>query len=80
MWDHMDGCTNQYRCEFSINLLSCVTLDFSIIINRVIAVPVNGKDVVDVLNDRNKWMIKSEKTYLLNPELFRDDPIVFKFM
>ena len=80
MWDHMDGCANQYRCESAINLLSCLALDFSIIIIRVVRIPVNRKDVVDGLNGRNKWMIKSATTNLLNPELIRDEPIVFKFM
>ena len=37
--------------------------------------PVNGKYVVDGLNDRKKRIIKLEMTKLLNPEVIRDDPI-----
>ena len=50
-------------------------MDQVISIDRLVGVPVNGKYVVDGLNDRNKQIIKLEMTKLLNPELIRDDPI-----
>ena len=34
IWDHTDGCANQYRCEKDIYLLSCIALECSIIIER----------------------------------------------
>ena len=59
MWYHMDGCANQYSCASDIYLLSCLTLEYSIIIiNIAVVSPVNGKDVEDGLNDRDKLMLK----------------------
>ena len=74
MWDHMDGCANQYRCTPYIYLLSFLALNFSIIIDIEVGEPRNGKDVVDGLNCRDKWMLKLEMSKLLNTKLIRDDP------
>ena len=69
MWDHTDGCTKQYRCESSIYLLSCIALEFSIIIYRAVVSPINGKYVVDSINVIYKWMIKLAIAKLLNTKL-----------
>ena len=58
MWDNTDGYKNQYRCASAIYLLSCIALEFSIIIDREVGAPGNGKYVVDVLNARDKQMTK----------------------
>ena len=69
MWDHTDGCAKQYCCETAIYLLSCLALEFSIILDRAAAAPEHGKYVVDGLNAREKRMPKIVTTKLLNPEL-----------
>ena len=52
IWDHTNGCANRYRCETAIYLLSCLALEFSIILDRAAAAPEHGKYVVDGLNAR----------------------------
>ena len=69
IWDHTNGCANRYRCETAIYLLSCLALEFSIIIDRSVVAPEHGKYVVDGLNDREKRMLKLIMTKLLNTEL-----------
>ena len=61
-------------------LLSCITLEFSIIIDRAVGSPGHGKYVVDGLNDRYKWILKLSMAKILNTKLIRYDPIVFNFM
>ena len=60
MWDHTDDCANQYCCASAIYLLSCLTLEFSIIIYKAARAPTNGKYVVYGLNARFKRMLKLE--------------------
>ena len=79
MWDHTDGCANQYRCASTIYILSCIALIFSIIVDRVIFAPIHGKDVVDGLTARDKWMLKLEMANISNPELIFDNPNFYKF-
>ena len=52
MWDQMDGCANQYRCESDIYLLSCIYLEVYINIDREVGATGHGKDVVDGTNNR----------------------------
>ena len=47
---------------------------FSIIIYILVGETVHGKDVVDGLNYRDKWIIKLEMEKLFNPELILGDP------
>ena len=75
----MDGCSNQYSCAPAIYILSCIALIFSIIVDRVIFAPIHGKDVVDGLNARDKWMLKLEMANISNPELIFDNPNFYKF-
>ena len=58
IWNHMNGCAKQYRCEYDMFLPSCIDLYFSIIIKRLVGSTEHGKDVVDGLNSREKWMLK----------------------
>ena len=39
------------------------------IIDRAVRAPGNGKDVVDGMNDRDKWMLKLEMANMSNPGL-----------
>ena len=73
MWDHTDGCTNQYRCASSIYILSFLDLYFIIIIDISVGDTVHGKYAVDGLNDRHNRIIKIAMEKLLNPELIQDD-------
>ena len=54
----MYGYGNQYHCEYYIYLLSCLVLEFIIIIDRKVFAPGHGKDVVSGINDRYKQVIK----------------------
>ena len=65
MWYHMDGCTNQYPFTSDIYLLSCLALNFSIIIDIEVGEPRNGKYVVDGLSCRDKQMLKLNKIFRL---------------
>ena len=46
-----------------------------IITAKAFGAPVQGKDVVGVMNARYKWFLKLAMTKLLNPEIIRDNPI-----
>ena len=78
IWDHTSGCEKQYRCALSIYLLSCLALQFYIIIYRAVGAPRHGKDAVGGFNGRDKQMLKSSMENLLNPELTRYDPNCFQ--
>ena len=67
----MDGCSKQYRCASAIYLLSCLYLEFCIIMYRAVGEPVHEKDVVDVLNYRDKLVINLEMEKLLNTKLIQ---------
>ena len=69
MWYHIDFGPNQYHCESDMYLLSCIALEFTIIIDRAVGAPGNGKNVVDGLNARYKQMHKLAMTKVLNPKL-----------
>ena len=68
VWDQTGGCAKHYRFEYAIYLLSCPALEFLIIIDRSVGAPGHGKDVVYVLNVREKMMLKLEITNILNHE------------
>ena len=74
MWDQTDGCENQHLCASAIYLLSCIALEFSIIVDRAVGAPGHVKDVVDGLNYRDKRMLTLSMERLLNPKLIRDVP------
>ena len=76
----MDDWANQHRFSSSIYLLTCLVLEFHVIIDRAVGSPGHGKDVIDGLNYRNKCMLKLSMVNLLNTKLIQDGPIVFKFM
>ena len=69
MWDYTDGCTKQYHCASAIYLLSCIYLEFSIIIYRAVGAPEHGRYVVDGMNDRDKRMFKLAMANILKTEL-----------
>ena len=62
----------------AIYLLSCLSLAFSIIIDKSLGAPIHGKYVADVLNYREKWMLKLSIEKVLNTEWIQDDQISFK--
>ena len=69
MRDHTDGCAKQYRCAYDIYLLTCLDLEFCIIIYRAVGGPRHGKYVVDGLKSRDKCMLKLTREQLFNIEL-----------
>ena len=46
MWYHTYGCAKHYRFAPAIYLLSCLDLEFHIVIDRSVRSPGHGKDVV----------------------------------
>ena len=75
MWCHIDGCAKQCFLESDIYLLSCISLECYIIIDRSVVTYGHRKYVVDVINDMDKRMLKLGMVKLFNTELIRDDPI-----
>ena len=74
MWDNTDGCVKQYHFTPSIYLISCLSLEFCIIIDIAVGAPVHGKDFVGGMNARDKFMLKLEMVKLLIPELILCNP------
>ena len=80
MWDHKDG----WKISIDVHLIFIYHLiliyKFCIIIDRAVGAPVHAKDVVDVLNFIDKYMLKLAMINILNIELIYDDPNFYKFM
>jgi hypothetical protein len=47
LYDETDGCAKQYRCSNALHLLSVLSSQYGITIDRGIGAPGHGKDVVD---------------------------------
>ena len=56
MWKN-DGYAEQYICASALYLMSVMSQCYSIIIDRGISAPGNGKEVVDGLNNVDKCYI-----------------------
>ena len=54
IWGNTYGCSEQYICASALYLMSVITQTYSIIIDRGISAPGNGKEVVDGVNDVDK--------------------------
>eukprot|EP00957_Ditylum_brightwellii_P026311 1990208-Ditylum_brightwellii.AAC.1 len=54
MWEETDGCAKQYRCAAAMYLLPLISFRFNIVIDRTVAAPGHGKDIVDGLNAADK--------------------------
>ena len=54
IWENTDGCAEQYICASSIYLMSFLSQSHSIIIDRGISAPGNGKELVDGPNSVDK--------------------------
>jgi hypothetical protein len=52
--DHSDGCSKQYRCGTALYLLSVISSQYGVTVDRMIGAPGHGKDVVDALNATTK--------------------------
>jgi hypothetical protein len=65
--DHLDGCSKQYRCGTAIYLLSVLSSQFGVTVDRMIGAPGHGKDVVDALNATTKKYIKQKMRMVSNP-------------
>jgi hypothetical protein len=65
--DHSDGCSKQYRCGTALYLLSVLSSQFGVTIDRMIGAPGHGKDVVDALNATTKKFIKQKMRMVSNP-------------
>jgi hypothetical protein len=65
--DHSDGCSKQYRCGTALYLLSVLSSQFGVTVDRMIGAPGHGKDVVDALNATTKKYIKQKMRMISNP-------------
>ena len=57
IWENTDGCAEQYRCASALYLMSIISQNYSLIIDRGISAPGHGKEVVDGLNAVDKRYI-----------------------
>ena len=60
------GCAKHYQCPYVIYVISCLTLEFVIIIDRDVGELEHGKYVVYVLNYVYEWMLKLSMANILN--------------
>ena len=54
IWENTDGCAEQYRWASSLYLMSVFSQSHSIIIDQGISEPVNGKQLIDSINNIGK--------------------------
>ena len=57
IWENNHGCAKKYRCASSLYLMSVMSQCYSILIDRGISAPGNGKEVVDILHAVDKRYI-----------------------
>ena len=57
IWENTDGCAKKYICDSALYLMSVMYQCYSIIIDRGISEPGNGKEVVDGLSAVDKRYI-----------------------
>ena len=76
----MYGFAKWYCFVSVIYILSCIDLEFCIIIDRYIGSPLHVKDDVDCINVRDKNMLNLEMAKLLNTESIHDNSNFYKFM
>ena len=55
--ENIDSCTEQYRCDTSLYLLSILNHDYDIIIDHRVVEPQYSQDIVDGLNVTTKQCI-----------------------
>ena len=55
--ENTDGCVEQYICASSLYLMSVMSQCYSVIIDRGISAPGNGREVVNGLNGIGKCYI-----------------------
>ena len=60
IYDHMDGCTCQYRYATALYFLSMLSFMFKVTIDRMIHAPGHGKDEVDGLNATTKRFLQQK--------------------
>ena len=58
MFDNTDGCAKQYRCATALHLLTMLSVKHNITIDRAVAAPGHGKDLIDGLNAVDKMYLK----------------------
>ena len=54
IWENIDGCDEHYICATALYLMSMLSQDFYVIIDRGISSPGHGREVVDGLNTIEK--------------------------
>ena len=72
MWGHMYGRENHHCCKYYIYVLSYIALEYFIIIDTGVFAPVHGRDAIDGLNSRYKFMPKLAISKPFNLELICD--------
>ena len=54
LWENTDGCSEHYICATALYLLSMLSQEFYVIIERGISAPVHGRELVDDLKSIEK--------------------------
>ena len=67
VWEDTDGFANQYRCDFSLYLMTVLSSSYGIIMNRAINAPGYWNNVVYGLNATGKYYLKGEMELLFSP-------------
>ena len=76
MFVNIDRCANQYHCATAIHILSILTTEFNITINRAVDASIHGKDIVYGLNSYDKKDLNQMMTRITfpgNEETFGED-------
>ena len=60
VWEDIDGCANQYRCDLAIYLMNVLSSSYGIIMDRAINATGHGKNVVDGLNAMYRYYLKGK--------------------
>ena len=64
VWEDIDGCENQYRCDLSIYLMTVLSSSYSIIMDLAMNAPCHGNNFIYGLNTTGKRYLKGEMEHM----------------
>ena len=79
VYDHTDGCSKQCRCATSMQLLTMLSMQFEVVIDRMVNAAGHGKCMIDGMNAVSKHHCADCMTRIVNPNDDLDNNLKQRF-
>ena len=79
VYDHTDGCSKQCRCATSMQLLTMLSMQFEVVIDRMVNAARHGKCMIDGMNAVSKHHCADCMTRIVNPNDDLDNNLKQRF-